>query len=113
MIGFSRGTFVAISTHFPEVGQEIFKARDHKDNLTSVALSQTLNKAATCGDNWLVRAPYVGNVGDSREAATLCGWCAWDPTLSWTLNTFTMRKCFKFSTPLSILTRSALSLLIT
>ncbi|EDL37730.1 WD repeat domain 19, isoform CRA_a [Mus musculus] len=51
MIGFSRGTFLAISTHFPEVGQEIFKARDHKDNLTSVALSQTLNKAATCGDN--------------------------------------------------------------
>ncbi|EDL90075.1 WD repeat domain 19 (predicted), isoform CRA_b [Rattus norvegicus] len=51
MIGFSRGTFLAISTHFPEVGQEIFKTRDHKDNLTSVALSQTLNKAATCGDN--------------------------------------------------------------
>ncbi|KAL6032112.1 hypothetical protein STEG23_011067, partial [Scotinomys teguina] len=51
MIGFSRGTFLAISTRFPEVGQEIFKARDHKDNLTSVALSQTLNKAATCGDN--------------------------------------------------------------
>ncbi|KAM7326335.1 hypothetical protein ACRRTK_014813 [Alexandromys fortis] len=51
MIGFSRGTFLAISTHFPEVGQEIFKARDHKDNLTSVALSQTLNKAATSGDN--------------------------------------------------------------
>ncbi|EGW09992.1 WD repeat-containing protein 19, partial [Cricetulus griseus] len=51
MVGFSRGTFLAISTHFPEVGQEIFKARDHKDNLTSVALSQTLNKAATCGDN--------------------------------------------------------------
>jgi hypothetical protein len=67
MIGFSRGTFLAISTHFPEVGQEIFKARDHKDNLTSVALSQTLNKAATCGDNWLVRVTYFWEYGGAQE----------------------------------------------
>lgn len=67
MIGFSRGTFLAISTHFPEVGQEIFKARDHKDNLTSVALSQTLNKAATCGDNWLVRATDLWECGGLKR----------------------------------------------
>lgn len=52
MIGFSRGIFVVISTHVQEIGQEIFQARDHKDSLTSIAVSQTLNKAATCGDNW-------------------------------------------------------------
>lgn len=52
MIGFSRGNFVVISTHIREIGQEIFQAHDHKDNLTSIAVSQTLNKAATCGDNW-------------------------------------------------------------
>uniref|UniRef100_A0A8C0CLQ6 WD repeat domain 19 n=1 Tax=Balaenoptera musculus TaxID=9771 RepID=A0A8C0CLQ6_BALMU len=51
LIGFSRGIFVVISTHIREIGQEIFQARDHKDSLTSIAVSQTLNKAATCGDN--------------------------------------------------------------
>ncbi|KAB1282885.1 WD repeat-containing protein 19 [Camelus dromedarius] len=51
MIGFSRGIFVVISTHIRELGQEIFQARDHKDSLTSIAVSQTLNKAATCGDS--------------------------------------------------------------
>ncbi|ELV10439.1 WD repeat-containing protein 19 [Tupaia chinensis] len=51
MIGFSRGNFVAISTHIQEIGQEIFQTREHKDNLTSIAMSQTLNKVATCGDN--------------------------------------------------------------
>ncbi|NP_001253801.1 WD repeat-containing protein 19 isoform X1 [Macaca nemestrina] len=51
MIGFSRGHFVVVSTHTGELGQEIFQARNHKDNLTSIAVSQTLNKVATCGDN--------------------------------------------------------------
>lgn len=52
MIGFSRGMIVVISTYIREMGQEIFEARNHKDSLTSIAVSQTLNKAATCGDNW-------------------------------------------------------------
>nr|XP_023405566.1 WD repeat-containing protein 19 isoform X2 [Loxodonta africana] len=51
MIGFSCGIFVVISTHIREIGQEIFQARDHKDNLTSIAISYALNKTATCGDN--------------------------------------------------------------
>ncbi|XP_073898544.1 kelch-like protein 5 isoform X6 [Castor canadensis] len=51
IVGFSRGTMVVISTHLREIGQEIFQARDYKDNLTSIALSQTLSKVATCGDN--------------------------------------------------------------
>ncbi|KAJ6655392.1 hypothetical protein lerEdw1_005450 [Lerista edwardsae] len=51
LIGFSLGFFVVISTHIREIGHEIFQACDHKDNLTSIAISQTLNKGATCGDN--------------------------------------------------------------
>lgn len=52
MIGFSQGYFVVISTHIREIGQELFQAHNHKDNLTSIAISQSLNKAASCGDNW-------------------------------------------------------------
>ncbi|XP_034967788.2 WD repeat-containing protein 19 isoform X1 [Zootoca vivipara] len=51
MIGFSLGCFVVISTHVREIGHEIFQAYDHKDNLTSIAISQSLNKVASCGDN--------------------------------------------------------------
>ncbi|CAN2388495.1 WD repeat-containing protein [Pristimantis euphronides] len=51
MIGFSLGFFVVISTHLSEIGQELFQASNHKDNLTSIAISQSLNKAASCGDN--------------------------------------------------------------
>ncbi|XP_072190356.1 WD repeat-containing protein 19 isoform X2 [Excalfactoria chinensis] len=51
MIGFSRGYFVVISTHIREIGQEVFQANNHKDNLSSIAISQSLNKAASCGDN--------------------------------------------------------------
>ncbi|XP_053433508.1 WD repeat-containing protein 19 isoform X3 [Nycticebus coucang] len=50
-MGFSRGIFVAISTHVGEVGQEIAQSRDHRENLTGIAVSQTLNKVASCGDN--------------------------------------------------------------
>ncbi|KAL5011631.1 hypothetical protein ScPMuIL_010182 [Solemya velum] len=53
MIGFSQGYFVVISTHMKEIGQELFQARNHKDSLTSVAVSTSLNKAASCGDNCL------------------------------------------------------------
>ncbi len=52
MIGFSHGYFVVISTHIREIGQELFQAHNHKDSLTSIAISQSLNKAASCGDNW-------------------------------------------------------------
>ncbi|XP_040191059.1 WD repeat-containing protein 19 [Rana temporaria] len=51
MIGFSLGFFVVISTHMSEIGQELFQASNHKDSLTSIAISQSLNKAASCGDN--------------------------------------------------------------
>ncbi|XP_029445186.1 WD repeat-containing protein 19 isoform X1 [Rhinatrema bivittatum] len=51
IIGFSQGFFVVISTHIREIGQELFQARNHNDNLTSISISQSLNKAASCGGN--------------------------------------------------------------
>ncbi|XP_014673105.1 PREDICTED: WD repeat-containing protein 19-like [Priapulus caudatus] len=51
MIGFSSGFFVVISTHMKEIGQELFQARNHRDNLTDIAMCQSLNKCASCGDN--------------------------------------------------------------
>lgn len=32
--------------------KELYQTRDHKDELTGVAMSLELNKAASCGDNW-------------------------------------------------------------
>ena len=51
LIGFSNGYFVVISTHIREIGQELYQAHNHKDSLNSVAISSSLNKAASCGDN--------------------------------------------------------------
>ena len=34
-----------------EIGQELFQARNHKDSLAAIAISFSLNKAASCGDN--------------------------------------------------------------
>jgi len=33
------------------VMQEIFQVRDHKDNLTSIAISTVIGRAASAGDN--------------------------------------------------------------
>ncbi|NWU98866.1 WDR19 protein, partial [Upupa epops] len=63
MIGFSRGCFVVISTHIREIGQEIFQAHNHKDNLSSIAISQSLNKAASCGDSCV----KIHDLSDLRE----------------------------------------------
>ncbi|KAF2983126.1 hypothetical protein EK904_011176, partial [Melospiza melodia maxima] len=63
MIGFSQGYFVVISTHIREIGQEVFQAHNHKDNLSSIAISQSLNKAASCGDNCI----KIHDLTDMRE----------------------------------------------
>nr|XP_030126799.3 WD repeat-containing protein 19 isoform X2 [Taeniopygia guttata]XP_030126800.3 WD repeat-containing protein 19 isoform X2 [Taeniopygia guttata] len=63
MIGFSQGCFVVISTHIREIGQEVFQAHNHKDHLSSIAISQSLNKAASCGDNCI----KIHDLADMRE----------------------------------------------
>ncbi|XP_037685531.1 WD repeat-containing protein 19 isoform X2 [Choloepus didactylus] len=83
MIGFSRGIFVVISTHIREIGQEIFQARDHKDNLTSIAISQTLNKAATCGDN-CIKIHDLAELKDMYAIINLDDENKGLSTLSWT-----------------------------
>nr|CAB3267687.1 WD repeat-containing protein 19-like [Phallusia mammillata] len=50
MIGFSNGYIIAISTFAKEIGQELFQLRDHHDYLSSIAISTSLNYAASCGD---------------------------------------------------------------
>ncbi len=51
MLGFSSGYFVVISTHIKDIGQELFQTRNHRTRLSATALSQTIGKAATCGDD--------------------------------------------------------------
>lgn len=51
LLGFSAGYFVVISTHLKEIGQELFQAKNHRDALSDIAISTTLSKAASCGDN--------------------------------------------------------------
>lgn len=56
LLGFSGGFFVVISTHLKEIGQELFQAKNHKDSLTDIAISISLSKAASCGDNvWVLQ----------------------------------------------------------
>uniref|UniRef100_A0A8D0PNN3 WD repeat-containing protein 19 n=1 Tax=Sus scrofa TaxID=9823 RepID=A0A8D0PNN3_PIG len=83
MIGFSHGIFVVISTHVREIGQEIFQARDHKDSLTSIAVSQTLNKAATCGDN-CIKIHDLADLKDMYAIINLDDENKGLGTLSWT-----------------------------
>uniref|UniRef100_A0A8C2YFK5 WD repeat-containing protein 19 n=1 Tax=Coturnix japonica TaxID=93934 RepID=A0A8C2YFK5_COTJA len=81
MIGFSRGYFVVISTHIREIGQEIFQAHNHKDNLSSIAISHSLNKAASCGDNCInihdlsdLRKMYAIINMDDEDKGMLLAW---------------------------------------
>ncbi|XP_010623408.1 WD repeat-containing protein 19 [Fukomys damarensis] len=83
MIGFSRGIFVVISTHKQETGQEILQARGHKDNLTSIAVSQTLNKAASCGDN-CIKIHDLSELRDIHAIVNLDDENKGLGTLSWT-----------------------------
>ncbi|XP_041973460.1 WD repeat-containing protein 19 [Aricia agestis] len=48
LIGFSAGYVIAISTHIKEVGEELFQVKNHKDNLTDIAVFN--GQAASCGD---------------------------------------------------------------
>uniref|UniRef100_H0X6K1 WD repeat domain 19 n=1 Tax=Otolemur garnettii TaxID=30611 RepID=H0X6K1_OTOGA len=82
-MGFSRGIFVAISTHVGEVGQEIAQSRDHRENLTGIAVSHTLNKVASCGDN-CVKIHDMAELKDIYAIISLDDESKGLSTLSWT-----------------------------
>ncbi|XP_022086384.1 WD repeat-containing protein 19-like [Acanthaster planci] len=67
MLGFSNGYFIVISTHLKEIGQELFQARNHKDYLSSIAISLALNKAASCGDNCV----KIHDLSDLKEVYSI------------------------------------------
>ncbi|XP_038055636.1 WD repeat-containing protein 19-like isoform X2 [Patiria miniata] len=67
MLGFSNGYFIVISTHLKEIGQELFQARNHKDHLSSIAISLALNKAASCGDN----SVKIHDLSDLKEVYSI------------------------------------------
>ncbi|XP_032511924.2 WD repeat-containing protein 19 [Danaus plexippus] len=51
LIGFSGGYIIAISTHIKEVGEELFQVKNHKENLSDMAVFN--GQAASCGDGQL------------------------------------------------------------
>ncbi|XP_066242265.1 WD repeat-containing protein 19 [Saccopteryx leptura] len=83
MVGFSRGTIIVISTHIQEIGQEVFQFHDHKDSLTSIAISQTINKAAICGDN-CIKIHDLTELKDTYAIINLDDEVKGLGTLSWT-----------------------------
>lgn len=54
LLGFSNGYCIAISTHPKEVGQELWQVKNHRDNLTAIAVCNPLEQVASCGDNKFV-----------------------------------------------------------
>lgn len=54
LLGFSNGYCIAISTHPKEVGQEMWQVKNHRDNLTAIAVCNELEQVASCGDSKFV-----------------------------------------------------------
>uniref|UniRef100_T1J019 Anaphase-promoting complex subunit 4 WD40 domain-containing protein n=1 Tax=Strigamia maritima TaxID=126957 RepID=T1J019_STRMM len=70
LLGFSNGYFVAISTHVKEIGQELFQTKNHHDILTHIAVSFSLGKAASCGDN-CIKVHELANLREMYSVLTL------------------------------------------
>lgn len=70
LIGFSKGFFVVISTHMKEIGQELFQVKNHKDNLSGIAISTSLGKAASCGEN-TIKIHELHDLKDTSNVITL------------------------------------------
>ncbi|CAK1578047.1 unnamed protein product [Parnassius mnemosyne] len=77
LIGFSAGYIIAISTHLKEVGEELFQVKNHKENLTDVAVFGS--QAVSCGDGQL-KLISVWNNGEVSGSVIPPGGaerCAW------------------------------------
>ena len=70
LIGFSAGYFVVISTHMKEIGQELFQAKNHRETLTGISISTTINKAASCGDN-TIKIHELNDLKDTSNVISL------------------------------------------
>ncbi|XP_015234608.1 PREDICTED: WD repeat-containing protein 19 [Cyprinodon variegatus] len=83
LIGFSHGYFLVISTHINEIRSELYQARNHKDSLYSVAVSASLNKAASCGDN-CIKIHELSDLKDISSVVQLDDETKGLDQLSWT-----------------------------
>ncbi|KAL7025046.1 hypothetical protein ACKWTF_013313 [Chironomus riparius] len=70
LLGFSLGHVVAISTHPREVGQELWQVKNHRDSLSSIAISKELELIASCGDN-NVKVHSMSNLQETVKILTL------------------------------------------
>lgn len=70
LLGFSQGYVVAISTHSREVGQELWQVKNHRDSLSSIAVSKELDLIASCGDN-NVKVHAIANLQETITILTL------------------------------------------
>jgi WD repeat-containing protein 19 len=70
LLGFSQGHCVAISTHPREVGQELWQVKNHRDSLTSIAITKELELVASCGDT-NVKIHAMANLQETIKILTL------------------------------------------
>ncbi|KAJ3181263.1 WD repeat-containing protein 19 [Geranomyces variabilis] len=63
LVGFSTGYMIVMSTNPNDLGHEIFSTKNHKGFLSNVAVSNVLNKAASCGDSTI----KVHELSDLRD----------------------------------------------
>lgn len=70
LLGFGNGFIVSISTHPKEVGQELWQVKNHRDQLTGIAICSELELIASCGDN-TIKIHSMGNLQETRTILNL------------------------------------------